>query len=269
MHVVHFVKKFIVVFFIVSFITNTPLEAVQASTVDRQALLERIAFLTAQVQKLQQQLASLTTQTGSLEKTGFSYKTKFYTGVYEALYYVQGDDLVRQNGQSVRSGDQMLWDTLLEIAGETFAGADISEFRIYNDLSSDISAFVEEKPDNTWILGFNREGSDIATIHDSEPIIKLLLHEYAHPIFFEKESITNDFKKEFWGNKKDQQYHSSNFVSEYATTNAVEDLVESFVSFVMYDKPNSTSLKDKKVQFFYAYPSLVTLRNELRKSEHF
>jgi len=270
MHVVHFVKKIIVVFFIVSFITLAPLSHAEASAaIHKQALLERIAFLTAQVQSLQKQLAALTSKTTPPERTGFAYKTKFYTGTYEALYYVQEKDLVRQNGQPVRSGDQMLWDTLLEIAGDTYADADISEFRIYNDLNSDISAFVEEKPDNTWILGFNREGSDIASIHDSDPIVKLLLHEYAHPLFFEEESISNDFKRAFWKGEAKQSYRSENFVSEYATTNAVEDLVESFVMFVQHDKPEGSTVKDRKVQFFYEYPSLVTLRSKLRESEHF
>lgn len=54
------------------------------------------------------------------------------------------------------------------------------------------------------------------------------------------------------------------FVTEYASTNPVEDLAESFAEFVYKDKPSGDSIVDQKLKFFYNYHELVKLRGELR-----
>ena len=53
------------------------------------------------------------------------------------------------------------------------------------------------------------------------------------------------------------------FISEYAATNPVEDIAESWTEFVMRPKPIGTSIADKKVLFFYEYPELVQIRGEI------
>jgi hypothetical protein len=271
MHVVHHVKRQIFTLVVATFLIISPLHAADASqNAGKAALQQQIALLTAQVEKLQQQLEALTVHknTKSYETSEFSYKTRFYTGTYEALYYVNAETLTKQSGGEVRHADQLLWNTFVDIAGTSFVTAHISEFRIYNDIHSKVSAFVEEKPDRTWIIGFNREGKDIALIHDSEAIIDLLLHEYAHIVFFEEKNIDADFAKKFWKNSSSKAYSTERFVSEYAATNKDEDLVESFVVFVTDDKPTEKGLKYDKIRFFYNYPELIELRSELRASKH-
>ena len=62
---------------------------------------------------------------------------------------------------------------------------------------------------------------------------------------------------EFYAKYPDQ------FVSEYAATNPVEDIAESWTEFVMRPKPTGTSIADQKVQFFYEYPELVETRRQI------
>lgn len=268
MHVVVEVKKIIGTAILASILVVSPLCTVHAATSqDVTALKARITFLTAQVAKLQQQLLALQKKTIRNARSDAFYKTKFYTGAYEAVYFTDGDDLLPQKENFVRGDDQLLWDTFIEIAGESFADANISEFRVYNDTRSSVSAFVEEKPDQTWIVGFNREEEDVQDIYKDEGTVELFLHEYAHIIFFENERIANEFKDEFWNGKKKAVYAASKFVSEYAATSPDEDLAESFVEFVTGTKPETSGEKYDKIRFFYDHASMVNLRTTLRKSD--
>lgn len=57
----------------------------------------------------------------------------------------------------------------------------------------------------------------------------------------------------------------NHFVTEYAATNAVEDIAESFAMFVMRDRVESPStVAERKMVFFYKYPALVALRKHMR-----
>lgn len=98
-----------------------------------------------------------------------------------------------------------------------------------------------------------------------------------------KDSYMNQFYDSFWKDKTDmyllsndegyREYdverlygdHATWFVSDYAATNVEEDISESFRVFVLEDKPNGNTIKDqKKVNFFYQFPELVTMRDEIR-----
>ncbi len=266
MNVVDSVKPFIVFFVVISLFTAAPFTHAQTYTASQKAAIrDRIEILVTQVEKLQKQLALLEAKGQKAKASEFSYKTKFYTGTYEALYLVDGKKLIPSTHAGVRAGDQLLWNTLIDIAGASFAKADISEFRIYSDTRSQISAFVEEKPDHTWILGFNREGNKISEIYDDESVVELLLHEYGHIFFFSNPSIETDFKQEFWTGTQ----RSSDFITQYAANNATEDMAESFVYFVTADKPEQRGVSFDKVRFLYGYPELIKLREQLRASSYF
>lgn len=58
--------------------------------------------------------------------------------------------------------------------------------------------------------------------------------------------------------------YSDQFVTDYASSNSVEDIAESFTYFVLDPKPQDDSIKNKKILFFYNYPELVKLRTTLR-----
>ena len=57
--------------------------------------------------------------------------------------------------------------------------------------------------------------------------------------------------------------HPGEFVSDYAATNIKEDMAESFENFILQPKPASDSIADQKVLFFYNFPELVALRQQL------
>lgn len=57
--------------------------------------------------------------------------------------------------------------------------------------------------------------------------------------------------------------HPKDFVSEYATTAAHEDIAESWMKFVLAPKSAGETLAEKKVAFFYEFPELVQIRSEV------
>ncbi len=202
--------------------------------------------------------------------TSFAYKTTFYTGSYESIYVTDGSALIAQSNKSIRTGDQLVWNTFVNLVGTKFVDTNISEFRVYNNSNSDVSAFVEEKPDGSWIVAVNREGSTLSEIYNKKPMIDLLLHEYGHIVFFNDDGdIERDFKNTFWKGVSSRTYTTKEFVTEYAVTNAQEDMIESFVYFVTTNKPTDTLKKSNKIRFFYEYPELVSLRSSLQKSDLF
>ncbi len=98
-------------------------------------------------------------------------------------------------------------------------------------------------------------------------------------------SYLNNFYQQFWQAKSYQEQsellegdprqeevvtnfyeqHEDSFINSYSATNPVEDFAETFAFFVLKDKvANPTKIKDKKINFFYQYPELVAIRDEIR-----
>jgi hypothetical protein len=59
--------------------------------------------------------------------------------------------------------------------------------------------------------------------------------------------------------------HKDQFVGDYAVTHPAEDIAESFTHFVFSPKPVGYSIRDQKLAFFYEYPELVQLREDILK----
>lgn len=72
-----------------------------------------------------------------------------------------------------------------------------------------------------------------------------------------------DGSEELFAEKLYRQKPKS-FVTEYAATNAIEDMAESFALFVLQDRPVSNTIANQKVSFFYQYSELAALRNFMR-----
>jgi predicted Zn-dependent protease with MMP-like domain len=101
-------------------------------------------------------------------------------------------------------------------------------------------------------------------------------------------SYIDDFYKQFWSDiyyewddlqyieddteyyqKSDEFYekYSDRFLNDYASTSLDEDIAESWTSFVLEDKPiYENTIAQEKIRFFYDYPELVELRNDIRLS---
>lgn len=57
--------------------------------------------------------------------------------------------------------------------------------------------------------------------------------------------------------------YQDQFVTDYAVTNPEEDIAESWSFFVLGPQPAADSVADEKVLFFYQYPELVDLREQI------
>ena len=53
------------------------------------------------------------------------------------------------------------------------------------------------------------------------------------------------------------------FVSDYAATSPEEDIAESWSHFVLYPRPDGDTIAQEKILFFYDYPELIALREEI------
>ena len=82
-------------------------------------------------------------------------------------------------------------------------------------------------------------------------------------------SYINAFYQEFWADLNDlptyEDWESDDYVSWYATTNVDEEIAESFMVFVLEDRPKAAyDIREQKVEVFWEYPKLVEMRDEMR-----
>jgi len=59
--------------------------------------------------------------------------------------------------------------------------------------------------------------------------------------------------------------YEERFVTDYAATNPEEDIAEAFTFFVLSPRPEGESMAEDKILFFYDYPELVSLRDEITR----
>lgn len=94
-----------------------------------------------------------------------------------------------------------------------------------------------------------------------------------------EDSYINAFYQQFWADIYDENQeidpedydglyafyedYADRFLTDYAATNPGEDIAEAWTAFVLNPKPTGSSIADQKVLFFYDYPELVALRDEI------
>ena len=98
------------------------------------------------------------------------------------------------------------------------------------------------------------------------------------------DSYINMFVQEFWVDLLDEleeinyieddddyyaalddfyEQYQDQFVTDYAATNPGEDIAESWTHFVLQPKPAGNTVSEEKVLFFYDFPELVELREQI------
>lgn len=170
----------------------------------------------------------------------------------------------------------------------------LQEFDIY--AGGESGAQFSPTDDGGWILRFN-----VLASTDSNYLTDALIHEYGHFITLNPtqqvplkagetcpqealyecpapDSYANQFFEKFWrpiyhewtGTRGDpnagyQFYlrYSDQFVTEYAASQPLEDIAESWTYFIIRPKPTGDTVADQKVLFFYQFPELVDLRYQL------
>lgn len=212
------------------------------------------------------------------------------------LYTVQPDvSLLPQPNPSHKK----IWDLVILLIGKNRIKQHIISFEIFNDGNNDTGASVW-RSDNPmqWHMNLNEAFAG----DDQKDLIRTIIHEYGHVVTLSggqvdtvngacpniqldegcggDRSYINAYYKAFWsryGYSNDQvgsisendaanlyADNEDSFVSDYASTNITEDIAESFADFVTKSEPSGNEIKDQKVKFFYDYPELVTMREQIR-----
>jgi len=89
--------------------------------------------------------------------------------------------------------------------------------------------------------------------------------EFWQDIYPEWEKIRDSSKDYDQDIKLFYDTHKSMFINEYASTNPLEDIAESWTAFILAPTPSNNSITDQKINFFYQFPELVELRFQIIK----
>ncbi len=81
--------------------------------------------------------------------------------------------------------------------------------------------------------------------------------EWSEIQYIEDDDEYYDALDEFYYKYEDQ------FVTDYAATNVGEDIAESWTFFLITEKPAGNTIAEQKILFFYQFPELVALREEI------
>jgi nitrogen fixation-related uncharacterized protein len=182
--------------------------------------------------------------------------------------------------------NQNIWKQIAELSPDTLSDKYIEEYQVFDNASDDTLAFVDDEDQNgKWRVAVNLSGYKTSTAKENKATF---IHELFHIISLNSAQVVpgegscnnfkldegcantnsyiNTFKNTFWKRVSKQDYEEGKFVTEYAATNEVEDLAESFAFFVL-GKDNSelgNKESEQKMKFFYQYPELVSLRSAMR-----
>jgi hypothetical protein len=260
----------------------------------RAQLIATIQLLQQQIQALQaivdarNEVAPATSRSHVGRSTDRVADVDFYDGDYRAIYKVQSySDIDLIHGRT-GSYDDIMWDRLVAIASADFIEDYVREFRTYNDADAPHDAFVYRYNTEAWVFAINLHIiTPMQTHTDYERLRDLLLHEFAHILFTEEYQWAEEqFADIFWDagdyrhakkvaaetdnderwDRLDNYYkkNEDEFVSAYATSNYHEDVAETFVHFVLRNRPQSDDRIEEKIDFMYDIDGLRELRKDIR-----
>lgn len=189
---------------------------------------------------------------------------------------------------------QDLWNQVRAMLPEGSLDA-FDRFTVFTDGAEEILAYVVPTDDAgaRWELAVDPEDAG-----DGASFAETVMHEYCHYLTLNNgqvdyggqptygcyaesdlaarpNSYLNVFYQTFWTDYLDDRLadpetygfylrHSDDFLTSYAATSPSEDIAESFAYFVLYDQAKEEGLQAQKQNFFYAYPELVTFRDQAR-----
>lgn len=281
------VTAFILCALLVFTVTPRQLLAGTAPAVKPQAPSPQIQLLLKEVARLQALLSSVQTKPRAPLATNTPYKAVLFPIAFEATYRVENGRLTSLTpGRAVSAIDTKLFALFVDTLGEANVAKYVREWRIFYQSDSDLGAFTEYMPAaGAWLVGVNREGFIAGDREEEAAFAHLFIHEFAHIALFKKPAMETNFSKLFWtasdishaqkvkNTSADERFsvlsryyenNTSRFVSDYATLKPSEDVTETFVAFVLEEKPLGYTVRDQKIRLFYANTELVALRSELR-----
>ncbi len=255
----------------------------------RTQLLLQIQKLLTEVLRLQNILNKRVQTQTKVDLSYIPYELVLFPIRTGATYLVDKGDLVSiGQPRNMDLTDKKIFELFTTVIGKKEIGNKIKEWRTYKNNTTNVDAFVELISGiNNWVMGVNKEDFKSGDRNNENSFAELFVHEYAHIIIFERDEFLTEFKDKFWTKNdlnhvaliKDlsenarfsymEEYYKANdsrFVSEYATMNADEDMAETFLEFVKTSKPVGSSLKEKKILFFYQDSDFLQLRLKIRSN---
>jgi hypothetical protein len=245
----------------------------------------------AQCSQIEQQIDDeLASWTDELEQDKEPVEEKKISENTDALasYKVLSGEKISLKEGSDSEENKKIWGDIAALAPDSLSNNYIETYEVFNSPSDDTLAFVDDEDGNgKWRVAINIAGHKSSNEREQKATI---IHELGHIIslntsqvdantdsencstFFLDEgcskalSYVNNFKNKFWKGVSQQEFDENKFVTEYATTNEVEDLAESFAFFVLGKKENGDNEKQEKINFYYNYPGLVAIRNSMREA---
>jgi hypothetical protein len=214
----------------------------------------------------------------------------------QSVYKTQEDGSLRFISGIENEKQKKIKNWFNSISPRLFSKKYIDNLFIYFRKNSNEAAFVDRNPSGKWDVYVN-----IDVFNDGEKdLVFTLVHEFAHILTLNSSQVDGNIKtkelcstyllnegyegctrpnsyftkfhKLFWKNKysstvKLYQNHPKDFVSDYAATNPSEDIAESFAVFVFKKKVQKPlTIAEEKINFFYSYEELVTMRENIRKA---
>ena len=174
----------------------------------------------------------------------------------------------------------------------------LGEFIIFSDGAYNVLGAVDDADTaGLWTLEI-----DIVDSDDLAGLSTTLIHEFGHMVTLNDEQVgadsascstyasddgctapdsyLNAFYDRFWSDIHDDWAEITNdgdedliedfydeypdqFVSDYAATSVKEDIAESWTYFIFAPQPAGDGIADEKVLFFYEYPELVQVRQQI------
>lgn len=194
--------------------------------------------------------------------------------------------------------DDAAWETFVKIATPETASELLTSYTVFDDPESDTHASVGQSAEDPalWTLEVNAAGEGGLELEQT------MVHEYAHLLSLNPDEVALDapscttlvlaegcalpgsmlvsFHEQFWAayggaapsaDNADvdvaeafYEQHEEAFVDDYAATNVVEDFAETYMVFVVEDRPDSGSAVAEKLGFFWDRPSEVERRDRIR-----
>jgi len=100
---------------------------------------------------------------------------------------------------------------------------------------------------------------------NADSYINLFIEEFWYDIFDEWEDIDLEEDEDRYYDRLDEFYYNyeDQFITDYAPTSPEEDIAESFSYFILTERPRGNSIAEQKILFFYQFPELVRLREQI------
>ena len=138
-----------------------------------------------------------------------------------------------------------------------------------NDVQISIAEPVFENPDDQQIYDWEAATCPNYFILEgcskADSYLSTFFNRFWPDIYTEWQAVDAETDQDVLDQKLSQFYqdHAGQFVTEYAATSPSEDIAETFMVFIFVPRTAGMTIADQKIQFFYEYPELVALREQI------